>query len=67
MSPLHRVVRHVNQEVTEFYLWNEIFKEFQNVERKDFDHLPCSSFEYIELRHNMEPKKDGSYGHIINR
>ena len=62
MSRLHRIVRHCKQEVTEFYLWNDTFGVFQKVERKDFDPLPISSFEYIELRHSMEPKKDGSYG-----
>lgn len=61
----HRIVRHINQEVTEFYLWNNVFKEFQLATRSDFDDLPKEDFEYIELRHSMELNKLGFYGHVI--
>ena len=61
----HRIVKHINQEVTECYEFSETFQEFVNVPATNTNDWPRGSFEYIELRHSMEQNKQGLYGHVI--
>jgi len=60
-----RIVRHVNQQVTEYYIHDSIYgwlpvpQEVTN----DWTIIPLE-YDYIELHHNM-PNKGGLYGHHV--
>lgn len=61
----NRKVYHVNQNVFEYYKWNNAFKCYQVVDQYEAGDWSRNSFDYIELIHNNEKDKNGLYGNYI--
>jgi hypothetical protein len=61
----HKIVRHVNQNFTEFWAWDSRLCEYVQVTTYIADDWARDSFICVELMHNMDIKKDGYYGHVI--
>ncbi len=62
---LHKIVRHIRQEVTEYYEYNQVLLEYISVSIYRSNDWAAGTWEYIELRHSMEPDKAGLYGYLI--
>jgi len=59
-----RIVRHVFQETTEYWVHCSINGWIPSTE-SDANEWAAGSFEYIELRHHMEPNKQGMFGPLV--
>ena len=55
-------VYHVWQETVENYEFNQEFKEWMYVAKDTADYWELDTFDYSELYHYGEKKKDGLYG-----
>lgn len=61
---LRRIVRHKNQEVTEFWQHCSHYG-WVPVEKSVADEWQRGTWEYYELIHTMDRRKDGKYGPYI--
>lgn len=66
MITAKRIVRHVNQSVTEYYVHDSIhgWLPVSGATADNWSVIPLE-YEYIELRHSMDRSKGGLYGHHI--
>ena len=58
-----KMVRHVNQGVTEYWTHSEVYG-WQQMDQGTADLIPINCFEYMELRHDMD-NHAGHYGPYI--